>query len=67
LAPNVAARKQADVGIGAINRGDTQNMLKKGPMIRANAEEEELYMNCTSCGCTQNNYLNLILINKPNT
>jgi hypothetical protein len=29
---------------GAINRGDTQNTLKKGPMIcktTANAEEEE--------------------------
>jgi hypothetical protein len=48
LAPNIAARKQAEVGFaesnvfGAINRGDTQNTLKKARYkIRANAEEEE--------------------------
>jgi hypothetical protein len=26
---------------GALNRGDTQNTLKKDPNIRANAEEDE--------------------------
>jgi hypothetical protein len=31
---------------GAINRGDTQNTLKKGPKIRANAEEEDTRRKC---------------------
>jgi hypothetical protein len=45
LAPKVAARTQAQVGIAGpvvINRGDTQIRSKKAVYkIRANAEEEE--------------------------